>query len=147
LLVFGAASPAGSAVAPKRVDPADSSLSVVFGCFNMRDAPSSFTGVWLPRPRTGADPQRQAVRPDYGVSYHVGVMPGIHRVERFGGSGGIPLLTTRPLRYHFPAKVQCHLGACAGNCRLFPRRVPLRCPAPDATGSTRMLSTCGRRTR
>jgi hypothetical protein len=39
-----------------------------------------------------------------GLFFHVGIRPGSYQVDRFGGMGGIPLLTRRPFEYDFGGK-------------------------------------------
>jgi len=87
---------AGCASAPP-VDTKDETRSLVFGYFDMTDAPSGLEWVSL-RKYDSAQKAGQwyglAVRD--GLFFHVGIGPGSYQVEKFGGMGGIVLLTRRP---------------------------------------------------
>jgi hypothetical protein len=82
------------------VDPRDESLSIVFGYVDMADAPSNLQ--WVSFKRYG---EKESVWYDMaardGLVFHIGIAPGSYQVEKFGGMGGIPLLTRQRYEYHF----------------------------------------------
>ena len=83
-----------------RVDPKNESVSLVYGYFDMKGAPSSLE--WVSIKRYGGDePAFYRIRTYDGLFFHVGVEPGSYQVEQFGGVGGIPLLTRRDFVYNF----------------------------------------------
>jgi hypothetical protein len=87
------------------VDTRDETRSLVFGYFDMTDAPSKLEWVSLRKYDTTQKPGEWyglAVRD--GLFFHVGIGPGSYQVEKFGGMGGIPLLTRRPFEYDFGSK-------------------------------------------
>ena len=96
---------AGCASTPDPVDPADESLSLVFGYFDMKNAPSGVDWVSLKK-YDSKDPKagwyHLAARE--GLFFHVGIEPGSYQVDKFGGMGGIPLLTRRPFEYAYGGK-------------------------------------------
>ncbi len=82
------------------VDPKDESVSMVFGYFDMADAPSNLE--WASLKRYGdKDPRWYDMAARQGLVFHIGIAPGSYQVEKFGGMGGIPLLTRKPYEYHF----------------------------------------------
>ena len=89
----------GCASAPP-VDSKDESVSIVFGYFDMADAPSNLQ--WVSLKRYG---DKEAVWYDMaardGLVFHVGIRSGSYQVEKFGGMGGIPLLTRQRHEYNF----------------------------------------------
>ncbi len=92
---------AGCASAPP-VDPKDERLSLVYGHFDMKAAPSSLDWVSLKKydsKKPKGEWYHLAVHD--GVFLHVGIEPGSYQVDKFGGMGGIPLLTRRPFEYDF----------------------------------------------
>ncbi len=94
---------AGCASAPP-VDTRDESRSLVFGYFDMVDAPSKLEWVSLRR-YDGTQPgQWYGLAVKDGLFFHVGIVPGSYQVEKFGGKGGIPLLTSRQFEYNFGSK-------------------------------------------
>ena len=89
-----------AACAGARIDPKDESVSLVYGYFDMKDAPSSLE--WVSIKRYGSDePAFYQIRTYDGLFFHVGVDAGPYQIERFGGVGGIPLLTRREFVYNF----------------------------------------------
>ena len=90
------------------VDVKDESVSIVFGYFDMKDAPSKVE--WVSLKRYGIPDDRQKAGWAYtlpakdGLFYHVGIRPGSYQVDKFGGSGGIPFLTSRDVEYDFGSK-------------------------------------------
>lgn len=96
---------AGCASTPDSVDPKDETVSLVFGYFDMKDAPSSLDWVSLRRydsKKPDGEWYRFAARE--GLFFHIGVEAGSYQVDKFGGMGGIPLLTRRPFEYDFGSK-------------------------------------------
>ena len=87
------------------VDPADERLSLVFGYFDMQDAPSNLEWVSLRKyDSKQKDGEWYTLAVKDGLFFHVGVEPGSYQVDKFGGTGGIPLLTRRPFEYSYGAK-------------------------------------------
>jgi hypothetical protein len=90
------------------VDVKDETVSLVFGYFDMKDAPSSLE--WVSLKRYGRPDEKQKSGWVYtlpakdGLFYHVGIRPGSYQVDRFGGQGGVPLLTRRPFEYDYGGK-------------------------------------------
>jgi len=77
----------------------------VFGYFDMTDAPSKLEWVSLRKYDSTPKPAEwYALAVKEGLFFHVGITPGSYQVEKFGGTGGIPLLTRRPFEYHFGGK-------------------------------------------
>lgn len=96
---------AGCASTPDPVDTNDESVSLVFGYFDMKDAPSGLDWVSLKKYDSKAKDgewYRMAARD--GLFFHVGIEPGSYQVDKFGGMGGIPLLTRRPFEYNYGGK-------------------------------------------
>jgi hypothetical protein len=82
------------------IDPKDESVSLVFGYFDMADAPSNLQ--WASLKRYGEkEPVYYQMAARDGLIFHIGIAPGSYQVEKFGGMGGIPLLTRSPYEYHF----------------------------------------------
>ena len=82
------------------VDPKDESVSLLFGYFDMADAPSNLQ--WVSLKRYGENEPvwyDMAVRD--GLVFHIGVAPGSYQVEKFGGTGGIPFVTSQRYEYNF----------------------------------------------
>jgi hypothetical protein len=73
------------------VSPTDETLSLVFGYFDMKDAPSSLE--WVSLKRYGTPDDRQKTAGSYtlavqdGLFFHIGIEPGSYQVDKFGGSG------------------------------------------------------------
>lgn len=96
---------AGCAGTGDPIDPKDESVSLVFGYFDMRDAPSSLEWVSLKKydsRKQDGEWYRMAARD--GLFFHVGIEAGSYQVDKFGGTGGIPLLTRRPFEFDFGSK-------------------------------------------
>lgn len=90
---------------PKWVDPKDETLSLVYGYFDMKDAPSSLDWVSVKKyDSTSKKGQWYHLAADEGVFMHVGMEPGSYQVDQFGGMGGIPLLTRREFQYDYGSK-------------------------------------------
>lgn len=103
-LLSGLAALAGCA-STSPVDPNDASLSVVFGYFDMKDAPSSLEWVSLKKYDSKAkEGEWYSLAAREGLFFHVGVEAGSYQVDKFGGTGGIPLLTRRPYEYDYANK-------------------------------------------
>lgn len=82
------------------IDPKDESVSLVFGYVDMADAPSSLQ--WASLKRYDAEkPVWYDMAARDGLIFHIGIGPGSYQVEKFGGQGGIPLLTRVPHEYNF----------------------------------------------
>ena len=86
-----------------KVDPNDDSVSLVYGYFDMKDAPSNLE--WVSLKQYGGKKNKDG---DYwgtsvkdGLFFHVGLPTGSYQVSGFGGTGGIPLLTRRPFEYDY----------------------------------------------
>lgn len=68
------------------VSSSDETLSLVFGYFDMKDAPTKVQWVALKQyGGKGAGTYQLAV--EEGLFLHVGVEPGSYQVDKFGGSG------------------------------------------------------------
>jgi hypothetical protein len=94
-----AATLAGCASKGEPIDPKDETLSMVYGYFDMKDAPSDLR--WVSIKKYGDKVLYYEAGAKEGLFWHVGVAPGSYQVETFGGQGGIALLTSRPYRYNF----------------------------------------------
>lgn len=90
---------AGCASRGEPIDPKDSTLSMVFGYFDMKNAPSDLR--WVSIKRYGDKPLYYEAGAREGMFWHVGIAAGSYQVETFGGQGGIPMLTSSPYRYNF----------------------------------------------
>jgi hypothetical protein len=90
------------------VDVKDETVSLVFGYFDMKDAPSGLDWVSLKRYGTPDDRERAGwsytLAAKDGLFFHIGIRPGSYQVDRFGGQGGIPLLTRRDFEYDYGSK-------------------------------------------
>lgn len=96
---------AGCASTGEPIDPKDESVSLVFGYFDMKDAPSSLEWVSLKKyDSKKPDGEWYSMAARDGLFFHVGIEPGSYQVDKFGGTGGIPLLTRRPFEYDFGSK-------------------------------------------
>jgi hypothetical protein len=99
---------AGCASTSEDVDVKDETVSLVFGYFDMKEAPSSLEWVSLKRYGTPDDRQKAGwvytLAAKEGLFYHVGIRPGSYQVDKFGGTGGIPLLTSRDFEYDFGSR-------------------------------------------
>jgi len=96
---------AGCASSPKPVDTKDETVSLVYGYFDMKDAPSPLE--WVSIKKYDAEGKGGAwyrFEAKDGLFFHIGIQPGSYQVERFGGTGGIALLTRRPYEYSFGGK-------------------------------------------
>lgn len=94
----------GCASAPP-VDSKDETRSVVFGYFDMADAPSKLEWVSLRRYDSAQKPgEWYGLAVKDGLFFHVGIAPGSYQVEKFGGKGGIPLLMPQQVEYNFGSK-------------------------------------------
>jgi hypothetical protein len=90
---------AGCASKGDPIDPKDETLSMVFGYFDMKEAPSDLR--WVSIKKYGDKPLFYEAGAKEGLFWHVGIAPGSYQVETFGGQGGIPMLTSSPYRYNF----------------------------------------------
>jgi len=82
------------------IDPKDESVSLVFGYFDMADAPSNLQWASLKR-YDAKEPVWYDMAARDGLIFHIGIGPGSYQVEKFGGQGGIPMLTRAPHEYNF----------------------------------------------
>ncbi|MGH7206658.1 MAG: hypothetical protein ACREI2_10680 [Nitrospiraceae bacterium] len=82
------------------IDPKDEVVSLVFGYFDMAEAPSNLQWASLKRYDV-KEPVWYDLAARDGLIYHIGIAPGSYQVEKFGGTGGIPLLTRGPYEYNF----------------------------------------------
>jgi hypothetical protein len=76
---------AGCASRGDPVDPKDESLSLVYGYFDMKDAPSDVDWVFIKQYGNNKD-EGYRVNAKDGVFLHIGVEPGSYQVATFGGS-------------------------------------------------------------
>ena len=81
--------------------------AVVFGYFDMTAAPSTVEWIAL-RSAEGGRAYRIGARD--GFFFHPGVEPGSYRIEKFGGSGGLPLFTRRAFEYAPPSPKTVRIG-------------------------------------
>jgi hypothetical protein len=72
----------------KPVSGDDETLSLVYGYFDMKDAPTKLEWVGL-KQYTGASGGTYTLGVKDGLFFHVGIEPGSYQVDRFGGSGFI----------------------------------------------------------
>lgn len=87
------------------VSPKDETVSLVYGYFDMKDAPSTLEWVRLKKYGSGTkDGEGYSISAKEGLFFHIGIEPGSYQVESFGGTGGIPLLTRRPFEYDYGSK-------------------------------------------
>ena len=90
---------AGCASGGGSIDPKDESVSLVYGYFDMKDAPTKADWVWLRKYDAAAkEAGGYNMAAKDGVFFHVGVEPGSYQVDRFGGGGGF---FSRPVEYSF----------------------------------------------
>jgi hypothetical protein len=92
----------GGCASNSPVDPKDESLSLVYGYFDMKDAPTSLDWVSIKQYGTKDGGWYHLSAKD-GLFFHVGVEPGSYQVDKFGGTGGM-LLTRREVEYHYGGK-------------------------------------------
>lgn len=70
------------------IDPKDESVSLVFGYFDMADAPSELE--WASLKRYGEKESGwYTMDARDGLVFHIGIGSGSYQVEKFGGDGGI----------------------------------------------------------
>lgn len=87
ILVLGLALVVGGcASSGPPVDPKDESLSIVFGYFDMTDAPSGVE--WVSLKQYGEKSGRYQLDVRDGLFFHVGIEPGAYQVEKFGKNPG-----------------------------------------------------------
>jgi hypothetical protein len=105
LWVLLAVTLAGCASSGEPVDPKDETVSLVFGYFDMKDAPSTLEWVSLKKYSSDKpDGEWYSMAAHDGLFFHIGVEPGSYQVDKFGGTGGIPLISRRPFEYDFGGK-------------------------------------------
>ena len=90
---------AGCAGSGGSIDPKDDSVSLVYGYFDMKDAPSKADWVRLRKydPKAQENEGYNMATKD-GVFFHVGIEPGSYQVETFGSNGGF---FSSPVEYKF----------------------------------------------
>lgn len=84
------------------VDVKDESLSLVYGYFDMKDAPGGLD--WVSLRKYGSktkDGEWYSMGVKDGVFFHVGIEPGSYQVDKFGSNGGF---FSRPVEYQFGAR-------------------------------------------
>lgn len=75
----------------------DETLSLVFGYFDMKDAPTKVQWVGL-KQYGGKDAGTYSLAVHDGLFFHVGIEPGSYQMDRFGGGGGF---FSHPVEYNF----------------------------------------------
>lgn len=68
------------------VDPKDHTLSVVYGYFDMEEAPADLNWVSI-RQYKGKRHYYNAAARENSFFYHIGIEPNSYQVEKFGGAG------------------------------------------------------------
>ena len=84
VLLFSVGIAACSSTPP--VSETDETLSLVFGYFDMKDAPTKVQWVGL-KQYGGKDAGTYSLAVNDGLFFHVGIEPGSYQVDKFGGSG------------------------------------------------------------
>ena len=87
---------------PVRTD--DETVSVVFGYFDMKDAPGRVDWVSLKQYGLEGKPNQSGnyqVSAKDGLFFHIGIAPGAYQVDRFGSDGGF---FSNPVEYNFGGK-------------------------------------------
>jgi len=92
------------------IDPRDETLSLVYGYFDMKDAPSDLQ--WVSIKKDDIKPQYYAAGVKNGLFWHVGIGSGAYQVETFGGQGG---LLARPFKYNFGTRGKNNSAIKAAN--------------------------------
>ena len=71
------------------IDPKDDAVSLVYGYFDMKDAPAKADWVWLRKYDAKAkEAEGYNMATKDGLFFHVGIEPGSYQVEKFGNNGG-----------------------------------------------------------
>jgi hypothetical protein len=84
------------------VDSKDETLSLVYGYFDMKDAPTKVEWVSLKQyDLQGKQEGAYQINAKDGLFFHIGIEPGSYQVDKFGGGGGF--LST-PVEYNFGGK-------------------------------------------
>jgi hypothetical protein len=68
------------------VSSSDETLSLVFGYFDMKEAPTKLQWVGL-KQYGSKDAGTYTISAEDGLFFHVGIEPGSYQVDKFGGSG------------------------------------------------------------
>src|SRR5918996_3560271 len=68
------------------VSSSDETLSLVFGYFDMKEAPTKVQWVGL-KQYGSKDAGTYTISAEDGLFFHVGIEPGSYQVDKFGGSG------------------------------------------------------------
>lgn len=80
----------------------DETVSLVYGYFDMEDAPSGVDWVFLQQYGTKAkEAEGYSIGAKDGLFFHIGIEPGSYQVDRFGGGGGF---FSRLVEYDFGGK-------------------------------------------
>jgi hypothetical protein len=89
---------AGCAGGGGSIDPKDENVSLVYGYFDMTEAPTKADWVWLRKYESGKEATGYNMASKDGLFFHVGVEPGSYQVETFGGRGrnGTAIRIARP---------------------------------------------------
>ena len=82
------------------VDAKDETLSLVYGYFDMKEAPTKLEWVSL-KHYDGKEQGRYLLSAKDGLFLHIGIEPGSYQVDKFGGGGGF--LST-PTEYSYGAR-------------------------------------------
>jgi hypothetical protein len=88
----------GGCAGGQRVDPKDETVSLVFGYFDMKDAPTKVDWVVLKQYESKGERTGYAMNVKDGLFFHIGVEPGSYQVNKFGGNGGF---FSNPAEYNF----------------------------------------------
>lgn len=80
---------AGCAGGGGTVDPKDETVSLIYGYFDMKDAPGKVDWVRLRKYDSGAkEAEGYTMTANDGMFLHVGIEPGSYQVDKFGNRGG-----------------------------------------------------------
>jgi hypothetical protein len=99
-LVLALAAALGGCAGAPPVDPKDETVSLVYGYFDMKDAPSKLDWVRLKQYESKSE-GGYLMNVKSGLFFHVGVQPGSYQVDKFGGNGGF---FSNPAEYNFGGK-------------------------------------------
>jgi hypothetical protein len=90
---------AGCAGGGGTIDPKDETVSLVYGYFDMKDAPAKVDWVRLRKYDPGAkEAEGYNMAASDGMFFHVGIEPGSYQVEKFGNRGGF---FSNPIEWSF----------------------------------------------
>jgi hypothetical protein len=81
------------------IDPKDETVSLVYGYFDMKDAPQKVDWVRLRKYDAAAkEAEGYNMAATDGMFFHVGIEPGSYQVEKFGYGGGF---LSNPIEWSF----------------------------------------------